>query len=196
MTKELPFHISLAHKLCSEFLSPQDSAIDATCGNGHDAAFLAPLISSLSVYDIQESALEITKKRLTNTACQINFNLRSHTDFIEKTANLIIYNLGYLPGGNKEITTQTASTIISIEKALSILAPKGAISITCYPGHTEGKKEETALIKLANSLDPNLWKAYWHKQINNPIAPSLLWIKKIKNQESEKRLHSPTNSLN
>ena len=194
--KELPFHISLAHKLWADFLSPEDTAIDATCGNGHDAAFLAPLISALSVYDIQESALKNTKNKLTDSACQINFNLRSHTDFIEKTANLIIYNLGYLPSGNKEITTQTTSTIVSVEKALSILAPKGAISITCYPGHTEGKKEETAVVKLANNLDPNLWKAYWHKQINNPIAPSLLWIEKIKNQENGKFLHSPKNSLN
>ena len=58
------------------------------------------------------------------------------------TPKLIVYNLGYLPGSDKLLTTKTSSTLLSVEKALSLIAPNGAISITCYPGHEEGKKEE------------------------------------------------------
>lgn len=88
---------------------------------------------------------------------------------------LIVYNLGYLPKGNKSITTQTESTIVSVEKSLKLITPDGALSITCYPGHDEGQREEKALLAVLEGLRE--WEICYHKWINRPRSPTLVWIK-------------------
>ena len=50
-------HLLRAHQLWQFFLQPADIAIDATCGNGYDAFFLAPLVKKLYMLDLQAQAL-------------------------------------------------------------------------------------------------------------------------------------------
>ncbi|BBH24815.1 SAM-dependent methyltransferase [Paenibacillus baekrokdamisoli] len=59
--------LSMAHKLIKERVQPGDTVVDATCGNGVDAQFLAELVGSrgtLYAFDIQEQALTRTAERL------------------------------------------------------------------------------------------------------------------------------------
>ena len=70
---------------------------------------------------------------------------------------LVVYNLGYLPKGNKKLTTLTDSTLQSLENALALIQPGGVVSITCYPGHEEGAKEEAALLQKVAQLSPSSW---------------------------------------
>ena len=73
----------------------------------------------------------------------------SHTTFPEEiksgTVRLIVYNLGYLPGSDKALTTKVETTLESINHAQRLIMEGGVISVTCYPGHPEGKKEEEEL---------------------------------------------------
>jgi hypothetical protein len=159
------------------------TVIDATVGNGHDTFFLASLLKGkgrLIGYDIQPKALEQTQKRLAklpdNWREIVNLRLESHALFSESNVKLIVYNLGYLPGGDKTITTQTESTLLSIRSALHCLDSHGAISIMCYPGHTEGQKELIFIKDFLKSLPSNRWHICQHEWINRPLAPTWIWL--------------------
>lgn len=168
-------HIKKAHSLWKGIVQPADTVIDATCGNGHDSLILSTLVpeGTLYVFDIQKEALEKTKEKLTHTH-YIPIH-GSHAQFppeIQKgSVRLIVYNLGYLPGGDKSITTLTESTLESIQNALPLLTPDGILSITLYPGHPEGFCESQAVLEFAKGFRFN---HYTFKE--NLLSPSLLII--------------------
>lgn len=47
------------------------------------------------------------------------------------------YNLGWLPGGDKSITTKLEDTLQSIEAAKRLVKHGGMISVMLYRGHAE-----------------------------------------------------------
>jgi len=175
-------HLHLAHSYWKKQPQKQTWAIDATCGNGHDTKVLAEIFAGVIAIDIQKEALEKTKLRL-GTLPHLHYFHQSHASFpplaLEKPISLIVYNLGYLPGGDKTNTTQTPTTLSSLQDALLLLIPGGLISVTCYPGHPEGAQEEEALIELAKELDPSIWQVCHHRWINKKRGPSLLLLEKI-----------------
>lgn len=186
-------HLDLAHSYWKHLLSPNALVIDATCGNGHDSLVLANLVldesiqGSIILMDIQEQAIEKTRHRLTahfspfqmkniQLICQCHSYFPAHLQ--PESVNLIVYNLGYLPGGAKTLTTQRNTTLQSLQKGLSLIHPGGALSITCYPGHEEGKYEEEAIKEFASTLEPAKWSCCRHIWLNRNYAPSLLIIQK------------------
>ncbi len=206
--------LDLAHSFWQKHLIASDNVIDATCGNGHDTLFLAQLLTSgsLFAFDIQEKALTNTKKLLKEhgienlekskntesiqSCCSKNQKLylfkKSHTTFkkslFQCPIKLIVYNLGYLPGSDKKLTTLTQNTLISLEKALNLIIPGGALSIICYPGHEEGKKETEAIeIWLENlkkqpaHYTSHKTKVSRFKGSKSIDAPSFFWVQKANN---------------
>lgn len=190
MNEKFSPHLHLAKTYWTEHLRPGDAAIDATCGNGHDTLFLCQLLlkhdaSVVAGLDIQGTAIlntdallkrslseEHVKRVLLHRMC----HAKIHQIPLPSPPRLIVYNLGYLPGGDKSMTTQTGSTLKSIEHALDIVALDGAISITCYPGHEEGEREESALLSFVATLPYSRWKTCYHKWLNRPKSPTLIWI--------------------
>ena len=159
-------HLKWAKKLWQEHLRPGDGAIDATCGNGNDTLFLSELLlphpeSYVYGYDLQSSAIENTRKLVPSE--RVRLFCQSHETFgpLPFPPRLIVYNLGYLPKGDKAIVTQTASTLKSVGEALSLLA------------------EETALLDFLAKLPSSSWQVQHHRWLNRPRSPSLLWILKI-----------------
>ncbi len=176
-------HLDLARLYWDKVLQKRDWAIDATCGNGHDTLFLASKCEGVIGLDIQERALQKTRELLETSGVEKGKVLlyhQSHESFPDrdKPIRLIIYNLGYLPGGDKEITTRVHSTLKSLENALELILPQGIVSITCYPGHPEGALEESALLRFSESLSPQQWSVSFHSWKNRCQAPSLLIIQK------------------
>lgn len=172
-------HLELAHLLWEKIITPTSFVIDMTAGNGYDTLKLAELKpKKLIAIDIQTKALESAKKR--TESYDVEYLQICHSDFPDhlenETVDLAVYNLGYLPGGEKTLTTTTATTLMSIEKMLPKLKPKGALSITCYPGHPEGKLEEEALIAWSKTLKPFEWMVFSTRFLNRKSSPSLLWI--------------------
>lgn len=179
-------HLDLAHKYWSELLKQGSVVIDATSGNGHDALFLGKLTlseeaGSLYCIDLQDKAIENTRKLLQDNLSEkvferVIFIQRSHETLPEVSCDLIVYNLGYLPGGDKGITTCCESTIASIQSALRLLKRGGALSITCYPGHLEGKRELDLIIEYIKTLPPAEYLVCYHFFQNRNAAPSLVMI--------------------
>ena len=177
---ETPFpdyrpHLTLAHQYWKSWLQPHDCVIDATCGNGKDTQFLATLVPEGRVYamDIQIEALENAKKYVKAT--NVVFLLQSHTHFpLIEPVKLVVYNLGYLPGGDKSVTTLSETTLVSVAQVVGIAQ---AVCITCYPGHAEGRKETEQLFGWVKRLDAQQWAVSTHQW--RPKAPVLLFIRRI-----------------
>ena len=172
-------HLEFAHSFWKTLLQPDDSAIDATAGNGHDTLFLSKLLPRGKLYavDIQETAIKKTRLRLEKepSSCQVELLCCSHATFPDcipyESVRLIVYNLGYLPGGDKGITTLAASTLTSLKNALPLIKTGGVISLTLYPGHPEGHYETQAVLAFAKNLKG--WKIT-HKCWEKDATPSVL----------------------
>lgn len=197
MRKQFPLfqsHLDLAHDYWTQLLIPGDIVIDATCGNGHDTLKLAQLIlptehGTLYACDIQALAIETTRHYLLTHLSPQQFN---HIEFVQgchsqfpssiqpASVKLIVYNLGYLPGGQKQLTTVVNTTLQSLSHAQTLLIPGGVISLTCYPGHPEGATEKEALLTYVSRLSPTEWSCCYHEWLNRRQAPGLLLIQKAK----------------
>ena len=145
---------SIGHSLINGLFDDNDVMVDATAGNGLDTIFLASKAKHVYAFDILENALTKTKtstKQYTN----ITYVLDSHENIFLHldVAKGYIFNLGYLPGGDKTICTNTTSTIKALSNILPNLRSKDFIMVVCYPGHSEGKKESEAIALLLDSLD-------------------------------------------
>ncbi len=170
-----------AHQVWKDHLKPGDFAIDATCGNGRDTEVLARFdLAHLYVFDIQKKALNSTEFRVGENK-NISYHLECHSTFssVKGPVDLIVYNLGYLPGGDKSLTTNVQTTIKSIKAGVVLLNPGGLISCMLYPGHYEGAREKSALLELTANFSPKKFQIFHHRSVNRSKAPSLLLIQKI-----------------
>lgn len=158
-------------------------AVDMTVGAGNDSKYILEntTVKKLYGFDIQKDA----KKRaleLIGEDLRFNFILDSHANidkYIKEGIDLAIYNLGYLPGGDKEITTEHESTIESLEKTLKLLNKDGMVVLTIYPGHPAGKIESEKIENYLKSLDQRKYeviKIAYPNRPNNP--PYIITIQK------------------
>lgn len=175
----------------AKILTAHDTVIDATLGNGKDTLFVAQSLQKLGGghiigIDIQKEAIDSATDLITSYFTTfpgfIKFFHTSHENFPKEiplgSVKLIIYNLGYLPGFDKSITTQTSTTQTSIHHALALLCPGGCLSITCYIGHEEGDKEYKALQPFLQKLSPHEYCFTEHTFKNRNQSPILLLIQK------------------
>lgn len=160
MAYELKSARFLAKDVLCRAVSAGDLAADATMGNGHDTLFLAELVGPeghVYAFDIQEGALQSTEALLKAQGLQSRVSLfcRSHAEIADAApGNLsaVVFNLGWLPGGDHSVTTRCESTAAAIRSALDLLRPGGVLTVCAYPGHPEGRRELEMLIGLLSAL--------------------------------------------
>ncbi len=159
------------------------TVVDCTVGNGHDTVLLAELVGSngkVYGFDIQKEALEITFEKLTcenlNNRVILIENGHENIDlYIDEKVNFVIYNLGYLPKGNKDIKTSKDTTLVSLEKSLNLLKDNGIILITCYIGHEGGLEEKNAVEDFLKGLDQKKYNVIKYDFINQRNYPPILY---------------------
>ncbi len=180
----------LAHTIwqSGQFVRTGDTVVDATCGNGHDAAFLAETVGPsgrLVAIDIQAAAIESTRARIEalvppDRRPSIEYVQGSHGDMQQhvgsNVASLICWNTGYLPNSDKTIKTEIESTIAGLEGSLECLCDGGLISMLCYTGHEGGLEEYEAIKEYASGLSPVHWKSSQYELLNSPTAPTMVLI--------------------
>jgi len=184
--------VNTAHDLLKDILRPGDIAIDATVGNGHDIVFLAEQVgASGRVYgfDIQQAAIDSTREKFGQSELSdcLTLLLASHVEMSKKIPpdlhgkiNAIMFNLGYLPGGDKSVITLTGSTLAALSTASRILAVNGIITLLAYPGH-QGGDQETDQVKIwCERLNPEQFKVSTrYSTAHIESAPRLFVISKI-----------------
>lgn len=166
-----------------ETVKYKDIVVDATIGNGKDTLFLAQLVNNGLVigFDIQKQAIDNTNKLLTGHhnyklyQKDHKYILQTLLDYKNKIS-LILFNLGYLPGGDKSVTTKPESTIAAVTGSIKLLNKKGKVLIVIYPGHDMGKKEEAKIVEWLNKNQFIKHKIYHNT--DNKVAPYLLVIYK------------------
>ena len=70
--------------------------------------------------------------------------------------------------------TEAPSTIRALSHAEQAVGGGGCISVTIYPGHEEGLREEEAVLEHAAHMTQDLWSVYREPP---PHAPSLALVK-------------------
>ncbi len=187
MTKQDYQITSWCRRLMREHVKEGSLCIDATMGNGNDTAWLCQLAGKsgkVFAFDIQSQAIENTKKRLEQQACECAYELilDSHSNmcnYVEKdTADCIVFNLGYLPGGNHSIATSAETTIQALEQGLHILRKNGLMSVCIYSGGDSGFTERDAVLEWLKTLNPKeylvLVTQYFNRPNNPPIPAAII----------------------
>ena len=176
---------SLVHEKIKLRASDLTTVLDATLGNGQDTIFLARCMGEGTIvgFDIQEEAIRKTTEKMKEypkiTFLPILDSHSSMKSYFQHSFDLILFNLGYLPGGNKAITTLWESTEKGIRESLDLLKPGGLLSITAYPGHEEGYREWVHLKAMVKELDQKeftIQQIEFPNQKNHP--PKVFFIEK------------------
>jgi predicted methyltransferase len=176
-----------AHRLVGERLASGDCVIDATTGNGNDTLFLARRVGPAGYvygFDIQEQALEHTQERLLRERVameQVILTALSHEKMeslipekIHGQVAAIMFNLGYLPGGERSLITRTDTTIEALNAALRLLRSGGILTIVVYPGHPGGDEESVAIQAWAAQLQMSSYQVTSYQFLNATTEPPYL----------------------
>ncbi len=171
-----------SHDIIRGVVKKGDSAIDATAGNGNDTAFLAELVGETGrvySFDIQREALQKTaalldKRGLSERVSLIRDGHQNMDRYVSGNVKAIMFNLGYLPGGNHSIGTRAGTTIRAVEKGMGLIAVGGIISIVVYYGGDSGFDEKELFMRYIQGVDCRCFKVMKTEFVNQPNCPPIL----------------------
>lgn len=187
MAYELRSARYLAADVLRQVIRPGDTVVDATLGNGHDTCMLAELVGATGRvigFDIQPDAVTRTAKALQEKGLLARCTLyaEGHQHMAQRVngpVRAVAFNLGWLPGGDKHITTLWETTREALESALSLLEKGGVCTVCAYPGHAEGDRECHALAEWLSALRPQEFNVLHSRFLNaGPGAPECFIIQK------------------
>ena len=176
------------HQELKKIIKPGDYVIDATAGNGHDTLFLVEQTGPsghVYAFDIQKESIESSSQKIQAKEYhdRVSFFHSCHSKIseylpthIEGKIKAATFNLGYLPGGNKQLITTPKSTILAIEQTHDFLSINGKITIIFYRGHEGGKTEYQ---KVKNYISEKKWEFELFTSNEKVDSPILLIITKI-----------------
>lgn len=156
-----------------------DTVADFTMGNGHDTLWLSDTVGEdgkVYAFDIQPQAVESTRglleREAKNNNCILILDSHSECDkYITTPIKAGVFNLGYLPGSDKKITTLHETTRVAVEKAINMLAPDGILLIAVYPGHEEGTVEGNMLAEMLAEYNRRKYCCACFRILNSPSSP-------------------------
>lgn len=177
----------LAQDALRQALTPGAHVVDATMGNGHDTCFLAELVGEtghVTAFDLQADAVERTRQLLESQGmldrCTLHCLGHQHMEeVVQGPLDAVMFNLGWLPGGDKSITTHWNTTRQAADAALRLLRPQGLLTLCVYPGHPAGDEERQCLTAYFATLRPQEYNVLHQKFLNaGPGAPECFLVQK------------------
>ena len=184
---------ALVHTVLKAIIPTGALTVDATAGNGHDTLFLAQCCGQagkVRAFDVQAPAVQATLARLQQARerggmlAPCHVQQASHAlmgDLLPQEwqgrVAAILFNLGYLPGGDKSLITRPESTLTALDAAAKFLAPGGILSVVAYPGHPGGGGEAKQILAWAETLDPRKWEALRANSLQRADSPFLLLLR-------------------
>lgn len=179
--------LNISKDFMDKVIKKGDIVVDATVGNGNDTLYMAGLVGDKGKvygFDIQKEAIAKTKQLLKEKGVYsrvklINDGHENMDKYIKEKVKLIVFNLGFLPGGDKSIITRPDTTLKAIKRSLNLLVDNGLLLVVSYSGHSGGLEEAEAVKSYLSSLNQqeyNVLQSKFINQINNP--PVLYGIEK------------------
>ena len=180
--------VDWTHQFLKQYVKPGDICIDATVGNGGDMCYLLELVGEhgrVAGFDIQQMAIDHTRERLENMGIKGELYLESHAHmgnyFEKESVSAIVFNLGYLPGGDHSLATRADSTIEAIEAGLSLLKVGGVMSLCIYSGGDSGFEEKNGVLSYLKGIDHRKYLVITNEFYNKPNNPPMpVFLIKIK----------------
>lgn len=175
--------INYSHHLLEKSVRKGETVIDATSGNGNDTLFLSKLVGEnghVLSFDIQKQAIEATEQLLeSHNRDNVTLIHDSHSlirKYVEDDVTIggAIFNLGYLPKGDKSIVTKGATTITAFNTILDYLKKGGIIVLVVYHGHDEGQQEKEAIVRHVIQLDQKIYNVLRYGFINQKNNPPFI----------------------
>lgn len=172
--------LNLAHKWMREHVGEGAFCIDATAGRGFDTAFLCELVGNsgrVIAFDIQEEAVTSTKTLLNEKELKAEVYLESHikmNTYVDKqSVDGIMFNFGYLPGGDHKICTNKEESIKAIEVGLELLKKQGVMALCIYHGGDTGFEEKDAIMSYLKTIDSKKYTVVVSEFLNRPNCPPI-----------------------
>ncbi len=182
------------HRMLKDLIPEGGFCIDATAGTGRDTLYLSQAVGkngTVLAFDIQQEALDMTRERLKKEQCPDNTELildsHAHMDrYAEKgMTDAILFNFGYLPGGDHSLATRADTSLEAVQKGLELLKTGGVMSLCVYSGGDTGFAERDALFAFAEGLHPKEYLVIRNDFFNRPNHPPvILLIFALKNREN------------
>ncbi|MEY8292633.1 class I SAM-dependent methyltransferase [Carnobacteriaceae bacterium 52-44] len=178
--------LRFSHEILKDSIVQGDHVIDATVGNGNDTVLLAQLVGPYGKvygFDIQMEAIQATEEKLilTGQKPQVELIEDGHQNMDQylkedKKISAVTFNLGYLPKGDKSITTKPETTLKAIKKSLQYLRRQGIVSVMVYSGHEGGLEEKDAIDSFVSELPQDEYNVLLYQFINQINNPPYLYI--------------------
>lgn len=161
--------------------------IDATMGRGNDTLFLCRMAGEeghVLAFDIQKEALHMTAELLAehglNHRAKLVLDGHEHMGKYvrERSVDAILFNFGYLPGGDHRIATTPATSVEAAAKGLKLLKRGGMMSLCIYSGGDTGFEEKEALLSYVKKLSPGEYTVIvneYYNRKNNPPVPVFIF---------------------
>ena len=185
--------LSMHKMFLASHIEPGGTVADFTMGNGHDTLWLAEQVGDTGhvyAFDIQKEALEQTGARLREAGVEkrCTLILDSHANaeqYIREPLCASVFNLGWLPGSDRTLTTRHESTLSAVDAAIRLCAPNGIVLVAVYPGNPEGELEGKLLSERLSALDRRCFSVSQFRIINSPTSPYFFAV------ESTGKRHGP-----
>lgn len=170
------------HRFIREHIQPGDFCIDATAGNGNDTLLLCQLVGETGkvlAFDIQPEAITNTKKRLEEAGvlkrAQVIQEGHEKMSVYAKpdSVSCIMFNFGYLPGGDHKLSTRKETSITAITEGLHLLKKGGVMSLCIYSGGDSGFEERDAILEMVKKLDAKQYLVILSSYYNRPNNPPI-----------------------
>lgn len=174
--------LKLSHEYIKTHITKGDVAVDATMGRGRDTLLLSQLVGDngkVFAFDIQQEAVNSTRNLLDeNNVSNTTLILDSHHNLKSYVQNAkgVIFNFGFLPGGDHSIFSHGETSIQAIEAALDIIPFDGFVSICSYYGGDTGFEERDALLSYLQELDQKKYTVMLHSFFNRKGCPPLFIV--------------------
>ena len=150
----------LVHSIINGRIGAGAFCIDATAGRGRDTAYLCELVGPCGrviAFDIQQEAVDSTNALLAARGLRAEVHLDSHSNMVNyaepETVDCIVFNLGWLPGGDHRIFTHADTSFAAISAGLELLKKGGLMCVTIYHGGATGFEERDTLLELLREID-------------------------------------------
>ena len=138
-------------------------------------------------FDIQMKALEATKEKVLASGFSKELilindgheNIRKHIPASEQgLVSCVMFNFGYLPGGDHNIVTKEKTSIKAIEASLDVLKRGGLVSLCIYSSKEMGHAEKDAILAWLKMLDSQKYLVIvseYYNRNNDPPIPALVY---------------------
>ncbi|MBQ9859407.1 MAG: class I SAM-dependent methyltransferase [Clostridia bacterium] len=163
MSRPFPLNsLGLTHQFMAAHVEEGAFCIDATAGRGRDTAFLCRLVGErgrVLALDIQPEAVASTDALLQQEGLRDRAEvvLACHSRLGEyaapATVDGIMFNFGWLPGGDHTAFSQPETSIAALDCALTRLRVGGVMTLCIYYGRDNGTAERDAILAWLSTVD-------------------------------------------